>query len=362
MLRFGWRRNGRSGRPRGLPIGRLAGGVLIAAALAGGQTRVEPVETALATSAQPPRVEPPDSSSLEVEEMRSTYLLGPDDSIVVQVPEAEEITNDPLRIGADGYLRLPLVGRLRAEGLTPAQLEREITARLGAYLKRPEAIVTVQEFRSQPVSVIGAVNDPGVHQLEGSKSLVEMLSLAGGLSEEAGAKVKITRRREWGAIPLAGATVDETGRFSIAEVDLDDVMEARRPELNVLIKPEDVISVPRAEMVYVIGAVERAGGFVLNDRESVSILQALALAGGLDSKAKKKKAKILRTIGESEDREEITVNLKRVMAGEADDVGLRREDILFIPTSGSKAFGTRAIQTAVNAATGIAVWRVGNSR
>ena len=339
----------------------LALGLAVAIA-AGGQTRVEPLEAAFAAPAQPPPIVEPRGPEPEMRQPRSTYLLGPGDSIVVHVPEAEEIPTDPLRVGSDGYVRLPLVGRLRAEGLTTAELEQEITARLGAFLKHPEAIVTVSELRSQPVSVIGAVKDPGVHQLEGRKSLVEMLSLAGGLGPEAGAKIKITRRSEWGAIPLTGATLDETGRYSVAEVELADLMEARRPELNVLVKPEDVISVPRAEMVYVIGAVERAGGFVLNEKDSVSVLQALALAGGLDSTAKKKEVKILRTTGEGEDRVEITVNLKAVMEGKAEDVDLLREDILFIPTSGSKAFGARAIQTAVNTATGIAVWRVGNSQ
>ena len=170
---------------------------------------------------------------------------------------------------------------MRAAGRTPQRLETELTERLRAFIHEPQVLVRVTQFRSQPVSVIGAVNKPGIHQLEGHKSLIEILSLAAGPRQDAGHTVKITRRREWGPIPLESAADDPSGRFNIAEVSLEAVMEARNPEENVLIMPNDVISVPRAEMIYVIGGVERSGGFVLHEKENITVLQALALAGGL---------------------------------------------------------------------------------
>ena len=206
----------------------------------------------------------------------SSYFLGPDDAVTVHVLGSEEVASAPLRIGPRGYLSMPLAGRVAAAGRTVEQLEELLRERLKTYIRDPQVSVGVAEFRSRPVSVLGAVNRPGVHQVEGRKSLVEMLSLAGGVSQEAGPWVKITRRVESGVIPLPGARTDVAGRFSVAEVRLGDLLEARRPELNIPIQPRDVIAVPRADMVYVIGGVNRAGRFVLNDRESVTVLQALA--------------------------------------------------------------------------------------
>ena len=183
----------------------------------------------------------------------STYVLGPDDEISIRVIESEEISEEPFRIDPGGDISLPLVGRVRAAGRTPQRLETELTERLRAFIHEPQVLVHVTQFRSQPVSVIGAVNKPGIHQLEGHKSLIEILSLAGGPRQDAGHTVKITRRREWGPIPLESAADDPSGRFQVAEVSLEAVMEARNPEENVLIMPHDVISVPRAEMIYVIG-------------------------------------------------------------------------------------------------------------
>ena len=286
------------------------------------------------------------------------YLLGPDDAVTIRVLGSNEIAPEPLRIGPRGYLSLPLAGRVVAAGKTVEQLEAVLRERLRAYIRDPQLSVGVAEFRSRPVSVLGAVNRPGVHQVEGSKTLVEMLSLAEGVSQEAGPWVKITRRVESGAIPLPGARSDIGGRFSVAEVQLADLLEARRPELNIAIMPRDVIAVPRADMVYVIGGVNRAGGFVMNDRENVSVLQALALAGGLKGTAKKRAAKIIRS-REGEKRVEIAVDLRRIMSGRSIDVPLERDDILFVPHSGGKAAARRIAEAGLAMGTGVAVWRVG---
>ena len=299
------------------------------------------------------------SENPETDAMRSAYVLGPDDEITVRTLEAEEISAEALRVDLGGFVSLPLIGRVRAAGRTLEQLEAELVEQLRFYVREPRVSVGISHFRSQPVSVIGAVNKPGVHQLEGRKTLIEMLSLAGGLRKDAGHEVKITRRIEWGVIPLAGAESDPSGRFSTAEVNLQAVMEARNPAENVLIMPHDVITVPRAEMIYVIGGVHRSGGFVLNERESISVLQALALAGGLRATAKKKAGKILRRAEPGAQRVEIAVNLNKIMAGASLDVPLEREDILFVPHSGGKAAIRRVAQAGLSMGTGMMIWRVG---
>jgi len=287
------------------------------------------------------------------------YLLGPDDEIVIRALNIREIDEKPIRIDMQGNINVPLLGRLPAAGLSLEQLEAEIAKRLKTYLHEPQVTISVAQFRSQPVSVLGAVGNPGVHQLEGRKTLFEVLSLAGGLRTEAGYTIKITRRKEWGRIPLPAAAEDPTGQFSVAEVSVKSVMEARNPEENILICPHDVISVPRGDMVYVIGAVQRPGGFVLGENESISVLQALSLAQGLQPGAGPQNARILRAAQGSPTRTEIPVDLKKILEGKASDVPLGPEDILLVPESGARNIAVRTAQALVAVGTGVAVWRWG---
>lgn len=291
------------------------------------------------------------------DQVRSSYILGPDDQITIKAVAAEEIPAEPIRIDMSGYIRVPMAGRIRAAGLTVEQLETELSSRLKGYIWDPEVTVGITEFRSQPVSVIGAVKNPGIHQLQGYKTLVEVLSLAGGLDATAGPKVKITRRLEWGRIPLKNAVDDPTGQFSVAEVGLKAILEAKNPEENIVMRPNDVVSVPRAEMIYVAGQVLRAGGFTMNERETISVLQALTLAGGLDRAASPQNARILRPTRPGEERAEMAVNVRKIMEGSAKDVPLRPEDILFIPSSAPKKAAIRALEAAIQMGTGVVVWR-----
>lgn len=286
----------------------------------------------------------------------SAYLLGPDDQVVIRALHAEEISEKPVRVTSDGTINLPMVGTIRAAGLTIRELEKAIAEKLQVYVQNPQVGVSLTEMRSQPVSVLGEVNTPGVIQLQGHKSLFEMLSLAGGLRQDAGHTVKITRKAFWGEIPLPGARKDETGNFFVAEVDVDAILKATRPEQNIAIRPEDVISVPRAEMVYVVGEVGKAGGFVLHDRESITVLQAVSLAEGLGKVASPQHARILRS-SDGEDRREIPVQLQKILEGKAEDIRMRPDDILFIPSSTPKKAALRGIEAAIQAGTGIAVWR-----
>lgn len=289
--------------------------------------------------------------------IRSTYLLGPDDQLSVHALEADEINDKPFRIDGNGNINLALVGRLRAAGLTPEQLESALSDRLKTFIKDPQVAVSVVEFRSQPVSVLGSVKTPGVHQLQGHKTVVEILALAGGLADDAGHTLKITRRKEWGNIPLPGAADDETGRFSVAGVNLREIMSGRNPAQNILIAPEDVISVPRAEMVYVIGQVTKPGGYILGEHETFSVLKAVSLAGGIDHGAAPQNARILRPVAGNPNRSEIAVNLKTIMTGAAGDLPLQADDILFVPISAPKKAMARAAEAAVQITTGLVLYR-----
>jgi polysaccharide export outer membrane protein len=285
------------------------------------------------------------------------YTLGPGDQVVIHALDVEEIGDKPALIDGRGFIKLPLAGRVRAGGLTVQQLEAALTEDLKVYVRDPQVAVSIAEYRSQPVSVLGAVASPGVQQLQGRKTLFEVLSMAGGLRADAGHSIKITRRKEWGRIPLPAAAGDSTGGFTVAQVSVRSVMEARNPQENILICPQDVISVPRADMVYVIGSVKRSGGFVLNEKENMSVLQALSLAEGLEPTAAAKNARILRPTPGGGPRTEVAVDLRRIMEGQSGDVPLNSDDILFVPSSKAKSASLRALEAALQIGTGIAIWR-----
>jgi polysaccharide export outer membrane protein len=285
-----------------------------------------------------------------------TYTLGPGDQIVVRVPDFEEIDNKSVPIDLKGSVNLPEVGRIQASGLTTEQLEAVITEHLRKYLVKPDVSVYLTEMRSQPVSILGQVQNPGVHQLQGRKNLFEVLSLAGGLRQEAGDVINITRRLEWGPIPLPSAANDSTGQFSVAWVEVKSVMNASNPAENILIKPNDVISVPKADTIYVIGAVKKPGVYVLGEHRSLSALQILALAEGADKTADTKDARIMRVIPGSNDRADIPVDLKAILSLKMPDVPLTADDILFVPVSKAKAAGYRTLDVLIQAGT-MAIYR-----
>jgi polysaccharide export outer membrane protein len=290
-------------------------------------------------------------------EAPTTYTLGSGDQLVIRVVDVEELDNKPVFIDTRGNINLPIVGRIHAAGLTPEDLEVELETRLKKFVNDPDVTVALGELRSQPISVLGSVQTPGVHQLQGQKTLFEVLSLAGGLRADAGNTVKITRRLEWGRIPLPGATDDPTEQYSVASVGVKSIMSASNPQENITIRPNDVVSVPKGDIVYAIGAVHKSGGFVLGENESLSALQVLSLAEGLERTGAPGDAKIMRSIPGSSDRTEIPVDLKKILAGKSPDVPLRADDILFIPTSATKNVALRSLEAAVQIGTGIAIYR-----
>jgi len=293
-------------------------------------------------------------------ETPTNYTLGPDDQILIRVLDLEEFAEPtPTTIDPQGRINLPLLGQIQAAGMTTDALEADLAKRLRAFVKQPHVKVRLTTFRAAPVSVLGSVHQAGVQQIRGRQTLYEVLSQAGGLRADAGDVITITRPKAAGPLPLANTRMDESGQFQIGEINARDLLSARSPQANIVIQANDVISVPRAELIYVMGEVIKSGGFVLDSGGPVTLLKALSLAGGPQKMANLSKARILRVQQGSATRQEIAVDLKQILQGKGEDVRMRPEDILYVPNNTAKAVAIRSIEMAAGAASMIAVWRVG---
>jgi polysaccharide export outer membrane protein len=277
----------------------------------------------------------------------SSYVLGPDDQIAIHALDLPNISDKPQRLDPNGDVRLPMIGRIHAGGMTVEELENELTERLKSYLRDPDVSVAVTELRSQPVSVLGAVGTPGIQQLEGRKTLVEILSLTGGLSADAGPTVRITRRLDQGPIPLAEATEDASRQFSTVDIDVRSLLDGRNPEKDIVMQPHDVVQVPRAELVYVIGEVGKPGPVPLSAGASMSVTEAVSSSGGVLRTGAPKRSRILRRVSGEGRRTELNVDIQRIMQGKANDVPLEAGDILIVPDSSGKRVTTRILEAAI---------------
>jgi polysaccharide export outer membrane protein len=284
------------------------------------------------------------------------YVLGPEDVISIRALHATEISEKTYLVNSSGQITVPMVGALRAGGLSVEQLERAISAKLSEYIKDPQVSVMIVEHRSQPVSVLGAVTKPGVYQIRGRRTLLEVLSMAEGLKADAAQTVQITRRKEYGPIPRLGAKEEDGGEVTVATVNIAAVSQGRDPAGNILIKPHDVLSVPVAEKIYVLGLVTKPGPIGLTDGRTISVLEALSAAGGPTPMAAMHKARILRKTPGSSNRSEVAVNLSKVLEGQNTDLVLGPDDVLYVPNNAARSASMRAIEAALQAATGMAIW------
>jgi polysaccharide export outer membrane protein len=287
----------------------------------------------------------------------ATYHLGPEDVITIWALGVEELPQTPIIIDPQGCVDLPLVGRVRLAGQTIEQATADLKSKYSQFVREPEVTIRITEFRSQPVSVLGAVNSPGIIQLHGRKTLIEVLSLAGGLRSDAGYALKITRRAEAGGFDLPTAAQKSIDGFTVAEVLTRDLISGKSPAENIPILPHDVISVPKADLFYVIGDVRKQGAFVLGEKKTISLLEALSLAEGLLPTAAPSSSRILRKKADSDQRVEIALDLGKIMNGKRTDIELQADDVVFVPSSLAKKISVRAIESAVNLATGILIWR-----
>jgi polysaccharide biosynthesis/export protein len=282
---------------------------------------------------QPLQQLPPDT-------VRPNYVLGPNDQIQIRAPEAEEIDNRPFRIDGDGNLNLPLVGKIHVAGMTLQEMEADLVKRLREYIREPQVFVTVVQFRSEPVFFVGLFVRPGIYPLQGNRTLMEMLSSVGGLMQNADRYVTVTRHAEYGPIPLPDAIVDAEKKVSTVQINLGSLRQNMNPAENILLQPYDVISVGRAEPVYLNGEVGRVGGIELGERDSIPILQALTQSGGFTRDAKKSQVRILRQIEGTTRRYKIEVDVSELLDGKGFDVPLEPGDIVYIPRSYVRQFWT----------------------
>jgi polysaccharide export outer membrane protein len=294
------------------------------------------------------------SVRVEATTREGSYVLGSNDRIIVRCLNADEFSPTPLRIDTDGQVTLPFVGRIELAGLTVSDAEKQLTDRLSKFIHHPQIQLIVVESHSQPVSVFGAVRNPGAYQLEGRKTLAEVLSMAGGLRPDAGRTLKLTRRAQWGPIPLL-ADQQTTLNVTVAEINVEELVRGRGPFADIEVQPHDVISVSQAEVVYVVGNVRKPGGFAMTGWGDFTVLQALSMAEGLDKMAAPKKAKILRKQGSS-GRVEVPVNLERILSGQAADTPLLSEDVLFVPNNTAKSATMKSLDVIIQTAAGLAVY------
>lgn len=289
-------------------------------------------------------------------ETLSQYVLGPDDHIKIWAQGVEEASERAVRIDPSGNIDLPVAGQVHAGGLTVEQLKAKLMERFASQILDPHVSIEIIDFGSQPVSVMGAVNHPGVHQVRGRHTLAEVLSFADGLRQDAGPSITISRQIQYGAIPLPTTKPDPTGQFTVAEVEVRELMAGTKPAENILISPHDVITVPTAEVIYVIGEVRKPGEVSLKDRRSISVLQALSSAEGFGPAPAAQDSKIVRMGPGTKERAEIPVDLRKVMAGKAEDIAMRPNDILVVPPSGPKKAAARATEAAIQTITGVIIW------
>jgi polysaccharide biosynthesis/export protein len=286
------------------------------------------------------------------------YVLGPDDEISIRVNDIEEMSDRVTRVDPAGNVDLPLAGRLHAGGLSVDQLRQVLSDKFSKYVTNPQITINIRDYKSEPVSILGEVNTPGVHQLKGPQRLVDIISAAGGLKPDAGNTVTITRQLRWGMVPVPNVRQDLSQQFCVASIQLDSVTRGINPEENIAIFPNDIISVAKAPVVYVVGEVKKAGGFSLETKSEISIIRALSLAEGLAPGAAPRKARILRSQGgDGKDAPETAVDVQMILAGKAPDLRLRPDDILFIPNNLAGSALKRATEAAVQIATGVIIFR-----
>jgi polysaccharide export outer membrane protein len=285
------------------------------------------------------------------------YLIGPEDLLDIDVFNVPELSKT-VRVANDGTISLALLGHVQAAGLSTKQLRERLEWQYGnSYLEKPQVSVFVKEFHAQPVSVIGAVERPGLYQLTAPRTLIEVLSMAGGLAKRSSApagRTLIVTRPEgfWDLQPVEGMRLLALDKL---EINLRKLLYSQQSALNIQIKPLDTISVSTADIVYVGGDVHRPTGILLEDRENITVLQALAMAEGLNRTASKKAAKIIRKRDDGT-RIEIPVNLDNVLKGKEPDAELVPNDLLFVPDSKGKYALYRGVEAAISTISGVIIW------
>ena len=284
---------------------------------------------------------------------QTPYRLGAGDEFTVTASHADDLNNKTFRVSITGEVNFPAkVGIIHVAGMTLKELQAEIENVLSEIIKKPEVTININQYRSQPVSVLGEVLRPQTVQLEGNKSLFEVMSMVGGPTPLA-SRVIIRRSLSVGTIPHSSATID--GEDSVAEININSVTNLTRPQDNIQVIAYDRITVPKAEVVYVVGEVRKPGGFALIEKRSITVLDLLVKAEWTLPNAKKKDAKIIRQVAGASNIE-IPVNLNDVEKSKLNLV-LQPDDILFVPDSLAKSTAKKTLDTIIQMSIGAAIYR-----
>jgi len=330
---------------------KLIYALLALAAFVCGATRVR------AQAVNPNRAAPPASTPSPQNnpnsEIYGGYMIGVGDILDIHVNDEERVTGR-YQVDQDGKVSIPLLSSpLPAAGTTTFELSSRLREELKKQdiLREPSVTVLIVRGMTQNVSVLGAVMRPGTYPIEKPTSVLDLISLAGGLAPNAGSTVTVSHQASSAAPGLVNASVTTTNKDAVATINLTTLMTSKDPSANVSVHPGDVITVSTAPVVFVVGAVTKPGAFTVQDAKSrMTVLQAVAMAEGTTSIASLGKTIIVRQSASDSERKEIPVDLKAVMRGKEKDEVLEANDILFVPESGLKASLSKMGQIGTQAA------------
>lgn len=250
------------------------------------------------------------------------YRIGPKDLLEIKVVELPEL-NLAVRVSEDGSITLPLIGRVELGGMTKDAAERKIAALLAEkYVNNPQVSVFIKEYQSNRVALIGAVKTPGMYEMIGTMNLLELISKAGGFSDNTGNDLYVTREGK------DGSQIKLT-------INLDDLIINGNQNLNIPLQPRDIVTVPvdKIIQVYVWGEVKNPGALSVKLSKKITLMQAIAQAGGTTVTAKKSAVVIKRKNEKTGKEIQIKANLNDIIKGKASDPPLKEGDVVYVPES-----------------------------
>lgn len=295
--------------------------------------------------------------------------IGAGDILHIEVFDVPELSRD-VRVSTMGEISFPLVHkRITAAGVTPFQLEQNIQdlLRQNGLVSNPQVSVFVKEQNSQPATIIGSVARPMTYQVSRPISLLELIADAGGITDGAGTVILVTRRTETETVtPVsdtsnsrASSIGDSNSGAKTIKIQLQDLLNTENTAFNIPIYGGDVINIPAAGIVYVMGGgVSQQGGYVVQSHgEQITVLKAVALAHGLGGYAKPDDAMIYRLNPDTGEREAIPVHIKQIEKNKTQDLAMKSNDILYVPDSLGKRIAVRSAEAAVQIGSGVLIYR-----
>ncbi|HEU4435037.1 MAG TPA: polysaccharide biosynthesis/export family protein [Pyrinomonadaceae bacterium] len=271
------------------------------------------------------------------------YRIGPADVLDIRVHNRPQLSREAVRVEGNGMIRMPLIeSEIQAACLTEGELAKEISTRYAKYYRNLQVDVFIKEYHSKQVAIIGAVNDQSRFELQRRVRLLELLTYAKGPSQKAGQTINIVRSTATSPCKQPDETSDVASLFS--SYKLSDVLRGD-PAANPYLEAGDIVTLPEADQVYVVGNVFMPLTIPL--REPVTLTRAIAMAGGLKQDTKKDKIRVLRQEPGAATRKEITVDLSAIEKKRSEDVALLPNDIVDVPTSAGKSFFRSLVQGVV---------------